>query len=89
MGIVKPKFTRRNEIWCRILELEDLSKNVRKTQDRTSLSLWFDFRYSNSYSQRLAFVQSSIAVDTDTLVTASILPRLALKILFSFVHTYA
>ena len=39
MGIEKPKFTRRNEIWCRILEIEDLSKNVRKTQDRTSLNL--------------------------------------------------
>ena len=39
MGIIKPKFTRRNEI-CRILEIEDLSKNVLKTQDRTSL-IWF------------------------------------------------
>ena len=39
IGIVKPKFTRRNEIWCRILEIEDLSKNVRKTQDRTSLRI--------------------------------------------------
>ena len=38
IGIVKPKFTRRNEIWCRIWEIEDLSKNVRKKQDRTSLS---------------------------------------------------
>ena len=38
MGIVKPKFTQRNEIWCRILEIEDLSKNVRKTQGRTSLN---------------------------------------------------
>ena len=37
IGIVKPKFTRKNEIWCRIWEIEDLSKNVRKTQDRTSL----------------------------------------------------
>ena len=37
MGIVKTKFTRRNEIRCRILEIKDLSKNVRKTQDRTSL----------------------------------------------------
>ena len=38
-GIVKPKFTctRRNEIWCRILEIEDLPKNMCKTQDRTSL----------------------------------------------------
>ena len=35
--IVKPKFTRRNEIWYRIWEIEDLSKNVRKKQDRTSL----------------------------------------------------
>ena len=32
--IVKPKFTRRNEIWCRILEIDDKSKNVRKTHDR-------------------------------------------------------
>ena len=39
-GIIKPKFTRRNEIWCRILEIEDLSKNVLKTQDWTSL-IWF------------------------------------------------
>ena len=38
MGIVKPKFTRRNEIWSRIKEIEDLAKNVRKTEDRTSLS---------------------------------------------------
>ena len=37
MGIVKPKFTRRNEIWCTILKIEDLSKNVRKTQDWMSL----------------------------------------------------
>ena len=41
MGIVKPKFTRRNEIWCRILKIEALSKNVRKTQDRTSLKMVF------------------------------------------------
>ena len=38
IGIVKPKITRRNEIWCRISDIEDLSKNVRKTQDRTSLT---------------------------------------------------
>ena len=38
IGIVKSKFTRRNEIWCRIWEVEDMSKNVRKEQDRTSLS---------------------------------------------------
>ena len=38
MGIVKTLFTRRNEIWCRILEIEDLSKNMRKTQDRASLN---------------------------------------------------
>ena len=37
IGIVKPKFTRRNGIWCRIWEIEDLSKSVRKKQDRTSL----------------------------------------------------
>ena len=37
MGTVKTKFTRRFEIRCRILEIKDLSKNVRKTQDRTSL----------------------------------------------------
>ena len=30
IGIVKPKFTRRNEIWWRILEIEDLFKNVPK-----------------------------------------------------------
>ena len=45
IDIVKPKFTRRNEMRCRILEIEDLSKNLRKTQDRTSLNcqrLWFD-----------------------------------------------
>ena len=35
IGIVKPKVTRKNEICCRILEI-DLSKNVRKKQDRTS-----------------------------------------------------
>ena len=39
IGIVKPKFTRRNEIWWRIWEIEDLSKNVRKKQDRTSLNI--------------------------------------------------
>ena len=39
MDIVKSKLTRRNEILCRILEIEDLSKNVRKTQDRTTLIL--------------------------------------------------
>ena len=39
IGIVKLKFTRKNEIWCRILEIEDLSKKVRKAQDRTSLSI--------------------------------------------------
>ena len=38
MDILKSKCTRRNEIWCRILEIQGLSKNVRKTQDRTSLS---------------------------------------------------
>ena len=40
IGIVKPKFFRRNEIWfwIRIWEIEDLSKNVRKKQDRTSLT---------------------------------------------------
>ena len=38
IGIVKLKYTRRNEMWCRILEIEDLSKKVRKTQDRTSLT---------------------------------------------------
>ena len=45
IGIVKPKVTRRNEIWCNFFEKEDMSKNVRKTQDRTSLSniesMWF------------------------------------------------
>ena len=42
IGILKSKFTRIYEIWCRILEIQDLSKNVRKTQDRTSLNwpLW-------------------------------------------------
>ena len=38
MDIVKPKFSRRNEIRCRILQIEELSKNMRKTQDRTSLN---------------------------------------------------
>ena len=38
IGIVKPKFTKRNEIWCKISEIEDLSKNVRKSQEQTSLS---------------------------------------------------
>ena len=33
IGIVKHKFTKRNEIWCRIWEIEDL----RKKQDRTSV----------------------------------------------------
>ena len=33
MDNVKPKFTRRNEIWCSILEIEVMSKNMRKTQD--------------------------------------------------------
>ena len=37
ISIVKHKFTRRNEIWCRILEKEVMSKNVRKTQGWTSL----------------------------------------------------
>ena len=37
IGIVKLKSTRSNEIWYRIWEMEDLSKNVRKKQDRTSL----------------------------------------------------
>ena len=37
IGIVKLKFTRRNEMWCRILDIEALSKKVRKTQDRMSL----------------------------------------------------
>ena len=31
IGIVKPKFTRRNELRFRNLELENLSKNVCKT----------------------------------------------------------
>ena len=49
IGIVKPKFTRRNEIWCRIWEIEDLSKNVRKKQDRTSLNCFslFVLQYVN------------------------------------------
>ena len=38
IGIVKAYFTRGNEIGCRIFEIEDLSKNVRKTQDRTFLN---------------------------------------------------
>ena len=37
IGIAQPKFTRRNEIWCKIWEIEDLSKNVRKKQDCMSL----------------------------------------------------
>ena len=37
IGIVKAYF-RGNEIGCRILEIEDLSKNVRKTKDRTFLN---------------------------------------------------
>ena len=37
IDIVKLKITRINEMWCRILKTEDLSKKVRKTQDRTSL----------------------------------------------------
>ena len=49
IGIVKPKFTWRNEIWCRILEIEDLSKNVRKKQDRASLN-FFPALYVASYS---------------------------------------
>ena len=35
IGIVKLKFIRRNELWCRILKKENLSINVRNTQDRT------------------------------------------------------
>ena len=38
MGILKPKFTRKNEIWCIILEKQVLSKKLRKTQERTSLT---------------------------------------------------
>ena len=30
IGILKPKFTRGNEIWSKITEKENLSKNVRK-----------------------------------------------------------
>ena len=41
MGSVKTQFTRINEIWCWSLEKEDLSQNVRKTQDRTSLTSVF------------------------------------------------
>ena len=36
IGIVNSKYTERNKWWCRILEIEDPYKNVRKTQDRKS-----------------------------------------------------
>ena len=38
IGIVKYKITRVKELWYRILEIEDMSKNVWKRQDRTFLS---------------------------------------------------
>ena len=54
MGILKPKFTRRNEIWCRLLEKQDLSKNVRKTHAGSNVL--------KSHSiKRLAYVSLSFA----------------------------
>ena len=53
MGIVKPKFTRINEIWCRILEIEDLSKNVRKTRDRTSLRAENEFHSTSKCYRKI------------------------------------
>ena len=41
IGMLKPLFTKRYEIRCRILKIEDSSENVRKTQDRTSSSRCF------------------------------------------------
>ena len=41
IGNIKLEFTSRNEMWFRILEIEDLSKKVRKTQDRTSLKNFY------------------------------------------------
>lgn len=38
IGTVKPKFTSRNKIWWRISDIEDPYKNVRETQERTSLT---------------------------------------------------
>ena len=35
---VKPTFTKRNEMCCRISEIEDLFRNACKTQKRTYLS---------------------------------------------------
>ena len=53
MGILKPKFSRRNEIWLSILVVHDLSKNVRKTQDRTSLNIQETcFSWRKKFSQR-------------------------------------
>ena len=67
IGIVKLKFTRRNEMWCRILEIEDLSKKVRKTQDRTSLrvvkygkKIYFNIFFRKHYSNFTEFLQMSL-----------------------------
>ena len=54
ISIVKLKFTRRNEMWCRILEIEDLSKKVRKAQDRTSLKS-SGILYTGKYSTLFYF----------------------------------
>ena len=59
MVIVKPKYTRSNEIRCRVLEIEYLSKNLRKTQHRTSLTIhhrnfkWEAYMIYNEWSNIL------------------------------------
>lgn len=60
------------------------------------LSVYFPIYNLNKYalerktrgnSQWLTFVQSCVSVGTSALIVTPILPRLTLKILFSFVHT--
>ena len=43
MGIVKPKFTRRNEIQCRVLEIEYLSKKCAQNVGSNVLKTPKDF----------------------------------------------
>ena len=61
ISIVKLKFTRRNEMWCRILEIDDLSKKVRKAQDRTSLKTTLDIRESRvlAYSPPIFYTKNT------------------------------
>ena len=62
IGIEQFKFIRKNEIWCRIWEIEDLSRNVRKKQDRTSLTRSFVWEQTKARSCVMAVITTCLRV---------------------------